>query len=56
VDIDFAQDGVDALAAAAPAAEINVAVTAFPVVGAVRIVAEEVLDAQADGVGNDARP
>src|SRR5271166_4557778 len=40
-----AVDHADLLAAAAPTAEINIAVTAFAVVGAGGIVAEAVLDA-----------
>ena len=51
-----AVDHADLLVAAAPAPEINVALTAFAMVGALGIVAEEVLDAQAGRLGHDAIP
>src|SRR5262249_22692840 len=51
-----AVDHADLLVAAAPAAEINVAVTALAVVGAGGMVAEEVLDAEAGRFDHDASP
>ena len=51
-----AVDHADVLVATAPAAEINIAVTAFAVVGAGGIVAEEVFDAQKGPFGHDATP
>ena len=51
-----AVDHANLLVAAAPAAEINIAVTAFAVVDAVGIVAEAVFDAEAGQFGHDASP
>ena len=51
-----AVDHANPLVTTAPATEINVAVAAFAVVGAGKIVAEAMLDGEAGWFGHDANP